>query len=674
LGFEPSAHAAAVDFSRDIAAILTAHCAECHGPNFQKGKVSLAQRDHLLGEVAPWKKVVVPGKPDESKLVKMVTGDEPEMPKKGPKLTVAEISLLRQWIAEGAVWPQGYVLKEKVNGASPLWSLQPLRHSPIPTISNLQPSGARQTAEGSPKGEAGGPNQSPISNPPVSNPIDRFLDAKLAQSHLTPALRADPRTLIRRMTFDLLGLPPTPEEVTAFEAAFIQNPVSSIQHLASRLLASPHYGERWARHWLDIAHYADTHGFERDQKRENAWPYRDWVIRAFNDDLPYDRFIRAQIAGDVIAPEDRDGVIATGFLTAGPWDFVGQMETPSPVLKRQARADDLDDMVTQVVTSTLGLTINCARCHNHKLDPIPQEDYYRLIACFAGVRRGERDLDPPDAPGVTRQRTELAAYATELEEKIARLTGEAVKLADIVGGGGGRGKTKPGYGFDPNTGKGAAFRQGFIENAEPNVFHTVIGKEGEDQYPFIDGTVIPDGASPVPITSTGITVTDVPRTSGQAWDSIRNGPVKDQANTKLGVVDYTSEGHSLIGLHANAAINFDLRPAHERLGDGPLRFSTTVGYGGAKANTRADFHVYVDGKLVARRLKFGREDGGIAVDLVLGKDARFLTLMSTTVSATIRCSSAIRSSFAPTRGGSSRRSSAASSSPGSSTSISLASV
>jgi len=601
LEFEPSAPAAAVDFDRDIAPILTAHCAECHGPNVQKGKVSLAQREHFLGG-SGFKKIVTPGNPGGSKLLAAVSGNEPDMPKKGPKLTAAEIDKLRLWISGGAAWPAGYVLKEKLNGSPSLWSLQPIAHP--------------------------APPPRPASAAPLS-PIDGFIFARLAEAGLKPAPPADPRALIRRMTFDLLGLPPTPEEVAAFETEFALHPETSVEALAGRLLSSPHYGERWARHWLDVAHYADTHGFERDQKRENAWPYRDWVIRAFNNNMPYDRFVRAQIAGDVIAPEDRDSIIATGFLAAGPWDFVGQMETPSPVLKRQARADDLDDMVTQVITSTLGLTINCARCHNHKLDPIPQEDYYRLVACFAGVRRGERELDPPDAPGVSRQRAELTAHIAELDQKIARLTGEALNVADVVGGGTGRGKGRPGSGIDPSTGKTTVFKQSYIPNARTNVFQPVVGKGDGDQQPLIDGVVIPDGSRPVPISSTGLTVTDVPPTSGKAWDAIRFGPVNSQASTKLNGVDYAGAGHSLLGLHANAAITFDLQPMRRLLGDAALRFSAVAGYGGAQPSTHADFHVFVDGKLAARRMKLGKADGGIAVDVVIGRDARFLTLMST---------------------------------------------
>ncbi len=231
---------------------------------------------------------------------------------------------------------------------------------------------------------------SPIQNL-KTNPIDHFIQAKLKEQHLVPSRPADPRTLIRRLTFDLHGLPPTPEEVAALVQD--QNP-QAYEKLIDRLLSSPRYGERYARHWLDIAHYADTHGFERDQRRDNAWHYRDYVINALNTDQPYDRFLREQIAGDVIAPNDPQAIAATGFLAAGPWDFVGQVEAKSDVLRRSARALDLDDMVTQVMTAACGVTVNCARCHDHKIDPISQREYYSLWAVFAGLKRGDRNLDP----------------------------------------------------------------------------------------------------------------------------------------------------------------------------------------------------------------------------------------------------------------------------------------
>lgn len=457
----------------------------------------------------------------------------------------------------------------------------------------------------------------------TANPIDAFIAAKLADKGLALSPEADRRTLIRRLNFDLNGLPPTPEEVAAFASDARPD---AYEKLVDRLLASPHYGERWARHWLDIAHYADTHGFERDQLRPNAWRYRDYVIQSLNADKSYDQFLREQIAGDILAPEQPDAVIATGFLAAGPWDFVGQVETRSDMLKRAARADDLDDMVTQVMTASVGMTVNCARCHDHKLDPIPQREYYGLWAIFAGVKRGERDVSSRE---VREHAVKLAALNEEragLDRTIGQLAGDALDLADIVGGGNGRGTGKRGVGIDPSSGRLQEKKVGFLESAKSNQFVRADSK-------FIDGVVIPNGSADgkvaVPISSTGLTVKDVPATSAKAWDAIRHGPVNSQAATKLGVVDYAGDGHSMLGLHANAAITFDLAAIRKETGVGDLRFQATVGYGGRDGAGRADFHVYVDGELRERKLGFAGRDEGVPVDVVVGKTARFLTLMST---------------------------------------------
>ena len=202
-----------------------------------------------------------------------------------------------------------------------------------------------------------------------------------------------------------------------------------------------------ARHWLDIAHYADTHGFERDKLRPNAWRYRDYVIDSLNNDKPYDQFIREQIAGDVIAPNDPQSVIATGFLAAGPWDFVGQAETRSEMLRRAARAGDLDDMVTQVITSTMSITINCARCHDHKLDPITQAEYYSLWSVFAGVKRDDREVDLNESKRIAEEKAKLTKNLSNLRTDMAKLSGEGLDLADMVGGGDGHGTgvQKPGH-------------------------------------------------------------------------------------------------------------------------------------------------------------------------------------------------------------------------------------
>jgi hypothetical protein len=211
------------------------------------------------------------------------------------------------------------------------------------------------------------------------NPVDHFILDRLAKDQLSPAPPADRRTLIRRLSFDLIGLPPTPQEVDAFVADPLPD---AYERLVERLLASPHFGERWARHWLDVVRFAESHGFEMNQPRANAWPYRDWVIRAFNADLPYDRFVQQQLAGDALGAEP-----ATGFLVGGACD---QVKSPDPVLTAQQRADELHDMVSTTGSAFLGLTLGCARCHNHKFDPVTQADYYAVTAVFAGVQHGER--------------------------------------------------------------------------------------------------------------------------------------------------------------------------------------------------------------------------------------------------------------------------------------------
>ncbi len=238
-------------------------------------------------------------------------------------------------------------------------------------------------------------------------PIDRFILARLESESLPPTPEADRATLIRRVTFDLTGLPPTPEAITAF---VYDNTPDAYERVVDRLLASPHYGERWARHWLDVVRFAESHGFEMNQPRATAWPYRDYVIRAFNEDKPYDRFVLEQLAGDTVGVDE-----ATGFLVGGPWD---QVKSPDVQLTQQQRADELHDMVATAGSAFLGLTVGCARCHNHKFDPISQTDYYSLSAIFAGVEHGERDWRPPDAPKRTAElaqvRQDLAAVDTGL--------------------------------------------------------------------------------------------------------------------------------------------------------------------------------------------------------------------------------------------------------------------
>jgi hypothetical protein len=242
----------------------------------------------------------------------------------------------------------------------------------------------------------------------VANPIDAFVLTRLGAEGLTPSPQADPRTLIRRAYFDVTGLPPTPEEVEAFAA---DTDPAAYEKLVDRLLASPRYGERWGRHWLDVVRFAESHGFEMNQERPGAYHYRDWVIRAFNEDKPYDQFVREQLAGDALGAD-----AATGFLVGGAWD---QVKSPDPVLTANQRADELHDMVSTAGSAFLGLTVGCARCHDHKFDPISQVDYFRFVATFAGVQHGERPMHTPEARERVERVARLDAQLKQVESRLA---------------------------------------------------------------------------------------------------------------------------------------------------------------------------------------------------------------------------------------------------------------
>ncbi|MHA3770628.1 DUF1549 and DUF1553 domain-containing protein [Verrucomicrobiota bacterium sgz303538] len=266
------------------------------------------------------------------------------------------------------------------------WSLQPLRLAPEPGV---------QFEGWSPR-----------------NPIDHFIGAKLKEKGLTPAPEADRRTLIRRLFFDLTGLPPAPDEVERFVA---DPSPGAYEKLVDRLLASPRYGERWARRWMDLAHFAETHGHDQDRIRENAWPYRDYLIAAFNSDKPYNHFVEEQVAGDVIYPDDPQATVALGFLVAGPWDESSLRDIREDSSDRQiARYIDRDDVVSTVMQTFVSTTVQCARCHNHKFDPISQRDYYALQAVFSGVDRANRRYDPD--PVVHRKRRELGTRLAKVEQ------------------------------------------------------------------------------------------------------------------------------------------------------------------------------------------------------------------------------------------------------------------
>ncbi len=263
------------------------------------------------------------------------------------------------------------------------------------------------------------------------NEIDAFVLARLQGKNLTPSPEAEPRTLIRRVTYDLTGLPPSPKETAAFLKESDSDPDGAYERLVDRLLSSPHHGEHWARFWLDAARYGESHGYDKDKARFNAWPYRDYVIRSFNDDKPWSRFVQEQVAGDVLFPGEPDGVIALGFVAAGPWDFIAHFEVGEGKFDgRVAKHLDRDDMVSAVFNTFMSATVQCAQCHDHKFDPMSMKDYYRLHAVFAAVDRADRvyDLDP-----------EIVKKRERLETEIATLNAESRRLdQDVEKAGGAR--------------------------------------------------------------------------------------------------------------------------------------------------------------------------------------------------------------------------------------------
>ena len=353
------AFAAPVDFVRDVRPIFEKHCYECHGEKKQKSGFRLDVKAAAFKGGDNHGPDIVPGKASESPLLHFLTSDDEDevMPPKG-KLAAAEIETLTRWIDEGANWPDG-VDFAKVEDKRDHWAFKPLKvASALAESMRLKPQ-------------------------PLS--IDAFIDAKLAEHGLTRSPAAEPIAWLRRVTFDLTGLPPTPEEVEAF----LKKPDHA--STVDRLLASPRYGERWAQHWLDVVRYADTHGFEVNTERPHAWPYRDYVIRAFNADTPYDRFIKEQIVGDSMGVDE-----ATGFLVTASVLLPGQIGKDAPSI-RLARQDSLDEMVTNIGQTFLGLSVGCARCHDHKFDPISAKDYYAMQALVAGVEYADRELRTPEA-------------------------------------------------------------------------------------------------------------------------------------------------------------------------------------------------------------------------------------------------------------------------------------
>jgi mono/diheme cytochrome c family protein len=377
----PPAASRPVDFVTDIQPLLAAHCYSCHGLERQKADVRWDVKSSVFRSGDP-EPLIMPGKSSESRVIHLVAGLEPDslMPPKGEPLTAEEIGLLRAWIDQGAAWPETSTTDREP--ATTHWSFKPVTRPDVPAVS---PQDFR-----------------------IANPIDNFIFARLAENKLTPSREADHRTLIRRLCFDLIGLPPTPEEVREFEH---DNSPGAYERLVNKLLGSPHYGERWARHWLDVVRFAETTGFEVNTPRPNAWPYRDYVIRAFNEDKPYDQFIREQLVGDLLGED-----AATGFLVAGPDDLV---KSPDPVLTSNQRADELHDIVSTTGSAFLGLTVGCARCHNHKFDPIPQTDYFAIKAVFEGVKHGERKLKTAETEARDKELAKSRGRLVQLDARLA---------------------------------------------------------------------------------------------------------------------------------------------------------------------------------------------------------------------------------------------------------------
>jgi len=388
---------AQVDYVRDVRPILEKHCYECHGAKTQKSGYRLDMRDIAVKGGDIGERAIVAQDAKSSPLIRYVSGEDETilMPPKesgNERLSAADVETLRTWINEGAAWPDEFSGISK--DAKPHWSLTPLV-MPAVTDHDL-------------------------------NPIDAFIREKLSEQSLALSSEADRRTLIRRMTFDLIGLPPTPDEIDAFVA---DASPGAFEAVIERLLASPQYGERWARHWLDVARYTESQGFEYDRLRDNAWHYRDYVIKSFNEDKPYDQFMKEQVAGDVLDPVTSDGIVAASLLVCGPWDQAGNAQK-NATQRAISREDELEDIIGVVGQSFLGLTINCARCHAHKFDPIPHAEYYRIKSVFEGVKHGERSIaTAAESEANSRRRQTIEQEITAAAERVSQIESVGAKLA-----------------------------------------------------------------------------------------------------------------------------------------------------------------------------------------------------------------------------------------------------
>jgi len=367
-------HAQTIDFVRDVRPIFQKHCYECHADKKQKSGLRLDVKQAAFQGGDGYGKSFSPGKSGDSPLIQLVTSKDKDdrMPPEGDALKTEEIQTLIQWIDEGAVWPDG-VDAAQLKNIRDHWSFKP------------------------------------IAIPKGIHTIDSFIQEKLEMNGLTMSPEANRVSWLRRVTFDLTGLPPTPEEVQGFVD---DTGSGAFERAVDSLLHSPRYGERWAQHWLDLVRFADTHGFEVNTERPNAWPYRDYVIRAFNEDKPYNRFIQEQIAGDQWGED-----AATGFLVTASVLLPGQIGKDAPSI-RLARQDSIDEIVNNIGQTFLGLSIGCARCHDHKFDPISAMDYYSMQAFVSGVEYEDRELRTPAAEATKQEAASMRVRIAEIDEQL----------------------------------------------------------------------------------------------------------------------------------------------------------------------------------------------------------------------------------------------------------------
>ncbi|MBI1791306.1 MAG: DUF1549 domain-containing protein, partial [Acidobacteria bacterium] len=378
-----AAGAATVDYARDVRPILESRCYPCHSAKIKTHGLRLDRKADALKGGDSGAPAVAPGNSAASLLYRYAAGLDPDvkMPPAGPRLPSGEIETLKVWIDSGAVWPDENPVVSPPRGRNH-WAFQARSRPAVPRVK---------------QGEW------------VRNPIDAFVLAKLEANGWKPSPSAQPRQLLRRVHLDLTGLPPTLAE---------QEESRPLEQVVDDLLARPAYGERWARHWLDLVRYAESNGYERDGVKPNAWKYRDYAIRAFNHDKPFDRFILEQLAGDQLPDLSAESLIATGYYRLGPWD-------DEPADPQEDRFDQLEDILSTTSQAFLGLTLGCARCHNHKFEPLTAQDYYSMVAIFNGLERPRKGRTELDLPAGTRE--ELAREVERdqriepLEKRIAAL-------------------------------------------------------------------------------------------------------------------------------------------------------------------------------------------------------------------------------------------------------------